>query len=265
MKTDLYTSLGLSTLFNFYQKNKVPLNELEKLESQFEKTGEANGSPLWTPKIGRTEAEIRFFNIVLMEWVWNFRDFFLLYAKKNLGLSETAARAATKAVIAQSDALKLCGYFRNRQSHGEVTIFDQYPAFKTTPPSMGEVQVHHVADNGDTVYKTNHTGAEWAAVSTQLPFIQTVAILDFPGERDTRRIAEEAAWEWIGLLKNNGCDLKVTKPQGFKKDVIIDTFVFGATPKAQAARYIPYPEGLDAVPVEWNHLDNYGVYLFGSF
>lgn len=264
MTAQLFTSLGLSTLFNFYKKHKVPLSELEKFENQFEQTGETQGQPLWTAKLGRSGAEIRYFNQSIMDWVWNFRDFFWVYATKHLGQSEDDAGRATKNAVARSDALKLCGYFRNIDNHVELKRFKDYPSFETHPPKLGPVQVHFLAPNGDTVMATDYVGAEWLASTTAFPFIQTVLIEDFPGDRDTRRVAEDAAWEWIELLKALGCDLGTTKPQWFEERAKIDTIVFGATPKALADRFMQWPKGVVGPEIEWARMENLGLYFISA-
>jgi hypothetical protein len=253
------SSLGLSTLLNFYQRSKVPLAELERFEDQFEHTGDFNDNPLWTPRIGRTEEEVRYFNAALLDWVWHFRDFFWLYAEKTLGLTREAARNLTANAVTNSDALKLCGFFANQRKHVEVTDFRSYPAFKARPPRLGEVSVHFLMDNGDTTYRTDLAGAEFHQSSSKFPFVQTVHI---PGQRDTRRVAEEASWEWISLLKANGVDLGVTKPQWFECRPVIDYIGMGTSPKAIAARCIQYPQGIIGPPLDLSLLR---IKIVGAF
>lgn len=265
MKTNPPISLGLSTLLNFFKRNSVPLTELQRFENQFEETGQFNGNPLWTPRIGRTEEEIRYFNDSLMDWVWHFRDFFWAYATKNLGITPQAAQALTKEVVASSEALRLCGYFTNLRKHVALVHFKDYPKFETAPPKLGGVWVHFVMDNGDSAYCTDLAGAEFHQASSQLPFIQTVAIEDFPGEKDTRRVVEEASWAWIELLRANGVDLGVTKPLWFECKCHIDFFGMGTSPKAIAAKYISLPDWMVGPEIKWEDLARSAVHFVGCF
>ncbi len=253
--TSIYRSLGVSTLLEFYRKRKIPVTELEKTEGDFEQTGARGDTPLWTPRIASTEEEVIHRNEALMLFVWHFRDFFWRFGQAELGLTEKEAKAATKVTTEQSKALKICGFFANTTKHGKLDHFSEYPAFKKTPPVLGRVLVDYFAPSGKIAYATDLAGLIGHQCSEQLDFAQTVEIDNFEPDWDTRRAAEEAAWDWINLLKSYGRDLGVSRPIVTEEGVHVDFIGIGTSPKAIEARQVKLPEWIQCSPVSQEDFD----------
>lgn len=251
-------SLGLSTLLDFRRKNRVPLDDLEQFEDHFEQTGVHNGEPIWTPRIAKSEDQIRYLNDGLMHFVWHFRDFFWVYAQRHLSMTRDQAVQLTKSREAGSIDLQICGYFTNKEKHEELDNFRSYPQFQTNPPRLGEVWVHFLMANGDVVYKTDFIGATQHQISERFAFIQTVEIEGIAGVKNTRRTAEEAAWEWILLLQSCGVAIGVSKPQWFAcQPPVVDFLSVGQ-------RYVPMPPDFTGTPIEWSDVLEPSVWIFGA-
>jgi hypothetical protein len=255
LKSQLTPSLGVSALLNFYASHSFPVAELERFENEFEASGHYKEGTLWTAKLGRTEDEIRVLNVLVMDWVWHFRDFFWEYAQANLDLKQHEAQALTKAVVDQSEALQLCGHFTTERKHKVVRDFKPYPLLdKSNPPRLGPVRIRYLLSEKRAFMEANLEGAATLKSSNAFPFVQTVLIEGLSTERDTRCVAEEAAWEWIDLLKAHGVDIGVTKPQLREIPDRIDHIQFGEIP------YFALPDG--GIGVRVTMLDYYtGLFI----
>lgn len=233
IEIDLEPSLGVSALLNFYDANSgdVPVTELTDVENQFEHTGRYKGGKLWTAKIERSEKQIRLYNRLMLDWLWHFRDFFWEYGQAHLGLKQHEAQALTKAVVDKSEALQLCGYFATERKHHVVRDFTPYPLLdKANPPRMGPVRVRFLLSENTALMEADLDAAISMKVSSALPYVQTVKIEGLATSRDTRSVAEEAAWEWIELLKAHGVSLGVTRPPTRRFRHQIDHLQIGTPP-----------------------------------